>query len=381
MKSEQLQWVPAGPEGWGATELPGAQLVFCFGSNEALAKSDCYGALRKRYPSAFIAGCSTAGEIRDIEVFDNTVVVTAIEFETTTVAGHSLVLTDALTSLEAGRQLAGAMKKEGLIHVLVLSDGLAVNGSDLARGMSEELPDHVAVTGGLSADGELFEQTQVVANADPAPKTIVAIGLYGADLQVGYGSLGGWDTFGPERIVTKASGNVLYELDGKSALQLYKKYLGEHADGLPATGLLFPLSVRTANEKKGLVRTILSINEEEDSMTFAGDLPVGSYARLMSANFGRLVDGASGAANAALQPLGAPVDVALLISCVGRKMVLKQRIEEEVEAVRDVVGEATTLMGFYSYGEIAPFIQNSRCELHNQTMTITTFSERTPEKK
>jgi hypothetical protein len=70
------------------------------------------------------------------------------------------------------------------------------------------------------------------------------------------------------------------------------------------------------------------------------------------------------------------VDLALLISCVGRKLVLRQRVEEEVEAVRDVVGRDAVMTGFYSYGEIAPFSASARCELHNQTMTITTLSER-----
>ena len=69
-------------------------------------------------------------------------------------------------------------------------------------------------------------------------------------------------------------------------------------------------------------------------------------------------------------------DLALLISCVGRKLILKQRIEEEVDGVREALGATTKLTGFYSYGEISPFTPGAKCELHNQTMTITTFLER-----
>jgi len=169
----------------------------------------------------------------------------------------------------------------------------------------------------------------------------------------------------------------LYELDGKSALELYKRYLGDHAKGLPATGLLFPLSLRTKEGEAGLVRTILSIDEEVQSMTFAGDVPEGAYARLMKANFDRLVDGAVGAAKVSYEAIGSSSpDLAILISCVGRKMVLRQRIEEEVEGVREVLGDRTILTGFYSYGEISPFTPGAKCALHNQTMTITTFSEK-----
>jgi hypothetical protein len=193
---------------------------------------------------------------------------------------------------------------------------------------------------------------------------------------VGSASLGGWDPFGPERLITRSSGNILFELDGRSALDLYKLYLGDHAAELPASGLLFPLSLRTREGDAGVVRTILAVDEESSSMTFAGDVPEGGYVRLMKANFDRLIDGAMGAArtSAGAAGVGTP-DLALLISCVGRKMVLGQRVEEEVEGVREVLGEGTVLTGFYSYGEISPFTPSARCELHNQTMTITTFSE------
>ncbi|MEK7277154.1 MAG: FIST C-terminal domain-containing protein, partial [Chloroflexota bacterium] len=221
-----------------------------------------------------------------------------------------------------------------------------------------------------------FEETYVLWDDTPEKFVVAALGIYGDHIKVGYGSLGGWDSFGPERLITKSKGNVLFELDGKSALELYKQYLGDHAQGLPATGLLFPLSLRVAEDDTPVVRTILAVSEPEQSMTFAGDVPEGSYARLMKANFDRLVDGAIGAAQTTYQAVGsATPDLAILISCVGRKLILKQRIEEEVEGVREVLGEKAVLAGFYSYGEISPFTPGAKCELHNQTMTITTFSE------
>lgn len=200
--------------------------------------------------------------------------------------------------------------------------------------------------------------------------------MYGERLKIGYASLGGWDPFGPERLITRARGNVMYELDGQPALALYKRYLGDDADRLPATGLLFPLSLRTPAGGEPIVRTILSVDEVEQSLTFAGDVPIGTYARLMKANFDRLVDGAIGAARTSYAAIGSITpELGILISCVGRKLILKQRTEEEVEAVRDVLGDRPVLAGFYSYGEISPFTPNARCELHNQTMTITTLSE------
>jgi hypothetical protein len=188
--------------------------------------------------------------------------------------------------------------------------------------------------------------------------------------------MGGWDPFGPDRLVTRSSGNVLYELDGRSALDLYKRYLGDKARDLPSSGLLFPLRIHTGEGETGIVRTILSVSEKDNSLTFAGDIPEGSYARLMKANFERLIDGACGAARTSHQAMGSmPAELAILISCVGRKLVLRQRVEEEVEASREVLGAGAVLAGFYSYGEISPFTPGAKCALHNQTMTVTTLAE------
>ena len=381
MKIEQQFWTAS--EGWKAVienhELRRegyASLVLFFGSSSILGDTAKIDQIRAFYPGAIIVGCSTAGEICDTRVRDNSLAVTAVHFEHSKI---KLVQTDLAAtgdSLGAGKFLADALPHENLVHVLVLSDGLQVNGTDLARGLRENLPVNVAVTGGLAGDAANFKHTLVCADGMPAEGVIAALGFYGDRLKVGYGSLGGWDTFGAERLITRSHGNVLYELDGRSALQLYKEYLGEHANGLPATALLFPLALRSGAAEYDLVRTVLGVNEDEQSMTFAGDMPEGSYARLMKANFDRLVDGAAGAATAGYEMLGSSApELALLISCVGRKLVLKQRVEEEVESVRQVLGEKTVLSGFYSYGEICPHGAFTQCELHNQTMTITTFSE------
>jgi hypothetical protein len=366
-------WVPQPPGKLGAS----AQVVFLFADTPILKQAGWRSVVRSAYPNAHLLGCSTAGTIRDTRVLDDALVATAVAFERSEIQGVQVPISDADKSFEAGEHLARALPHAGLVHVFVLSDGLHVNGSELVKGLTAQLPPGVSVTGGLSGDGARFEETAVLWDGEPQQRSIAALGLYGERLKVGYGSLGGWDPFGPERLITRAQGSVLYELDGQPALALYKRYLGEHASGLPATGLLFPLSLRTREGEDGIVRTILSVDEREQSLTFAGDMPVGAYARLMKANFDRLIDGAVGAARTSYEAVGSTApDLGILISCVGRKLILKQRIEEEVEGVRETLGDGTVLTGFYSYGEISPFTPSARCELHNQTMTITTLSER-----
>ena len=387
MKTEQRSWTRT--SGWTPAlcgpVAQSAQLVLVFGATAVLQDTPLMESIRTFYPVAHILGCSTAGEICGAAVSDDSLVATAIHFEHTQVRTAQVRLAAHPDSREAGEFLAQALphsvgaepggKEQELAHVLILSDGLSVNGSDLVRGLVTHLPKHVAVTGGLAGDGARFGATLVFNSGFPEQGAITAVGLYGSRLKIGFGSLGGWDPFGPERLVTRSKGNVLFELDGRPALGLYKQYLGEHAKGLPATGLLFPLSVRVKPDETALVRTILAVDEQQQSMTFAGDVPEGASARLTKATVDRLIDGAVGAARASYPAGSAAPELAILISCVGRKLVLKQRVEEEVEGVRSILGEQVAMTGFYSYGEIAPFALGERSELHNQTMTITTFAE------
>jgi hypothetical protein len=374
MQVEQSSW--AAESGWQhPPALSEAQLVLVFGDRSAIASDRLVKDLAQAWPSAIAVGCSTAGQILGTEVFDEGAVATAVRFDRTTV-DTTMTHVSVQESMQSGALLAERLAREDLVHVLLFSEGLDINGEALVRGMRKRLPSHVSVSGGLSADGEQFRETVVLSEGRAQRNTVAAVGLSGPHLTVGCGSFGGWDSFGPERQVTRSAGNVLYELDGRSALALYKRYLGDHAKDLPGSGLLFPLSLRTREGSAPVVRTILAVNEGDQSLTFAGDVPEGGYVRLMRANFDRLIDGAVEAGRISAGPAGGPVDLALLISCVGRRMVLRQRVEEEVEGVRDVVGPRTSLAGFYSYGEISPFTPGARCELHNQTMTVTTFSER-----
>jgi hypothetical protein len=377
MQIEQTRWLRS--EEWRPAPSrrlrAKAQLVLLFGSPACLKQTVWQDDIRRAYPNAHYLGCSTAGEIYGTEVTNDALVATAIAFEHTHLHGASLKLSEVTDIYQAGERLANSLPHESLVHVLVISDGQNVNGSALVAALTRHLPPGTTLTGGLAGDGDRFQETLVLWDGPPEPNTIAVLGLYGDRIKVGFGSLGGWDAFGPERMVTRSAGNILYELDGQPALGLYKKYLGEYAKDLPASGLLFPLSLKTA-VGESVVRTILGINEAEHSLTFAGDMPQGGHVRLMKANFDRLIDGAVGAAQTSYEAIGnASPELALLISCVGRKLVLKQRIEEEVEGVQDVLGQKTVLAGFYSYGEISPFTPSAKCELHNQTMTITTLSE------
>jgi hypothetical protein len=349
-------------------------LALVFGAPSLDGDSSPLRDLLEAFPAAAKIGCSTAGEILDAEIVDDSAVVAIARFESSDVRSASAEIT-AATSRATGSSIGAQLDHPGLRAVVVVSEGLDVNGSELVRGIVDATPEGTVITGGLAGDGDRFESTWILTDGGVSTKTVVAVGLYGPDLLVGYGSGGGWDRFGPERTITRSVDNVLFELDGRPALDLYKEYLGEQAKDLPASGLLFPLALRTADDTEELiVRTILGVDERERSLTFAGDVPTGSRAQLMTASFDRLVDGAERAALMAASEQSGPV-LSIAISCVGRRLIMGERCEDEIEATLDGLPAGARQVGYYSYGEISPSGLQT-CELHNQTMTITALGER-----
>ncbi len=382
MRLVTLNHQPA--SGWSRplpVELDGPSTwVLVFGAPDALRTDaparQALAELVRAFPRSVLQGCSSAGEIFGAQVLDDALAVAVAHFEHSRLHLAHAPLPMARDSAAAGAALAHALPHDGLRAVFLLSDGLSVNGTELVGALAGRLPPGVPITGGLAGDGASFTRTWVLADGKPQAGRVSALGLYGERVVVGHGCDGGWSDFGPERVITRAEGNVLYELDGQPALDLYKAYLGERASGLPATALLFPLAVRRPQGGgEPLVRTVLSVDERRRSVTFAGDMPQGGVARLMRSNTERLIDSASEAAGAALgsRPEGDALVVS--ISCVGRRLVLGERTEEEVESVLELAPAGHQQVGFYSYGEISPALPGHMAELHNQTMTITVVAE------
>lgn len=351
-------------------------LVLVFGNRFLLEDEGIYDELRQKFPDGHLVFGSTSGDITSQFVSDDSITVTAIEFERSTFQiKRSNVLNSDLDSFKTGQDLVNQFDQEGLKHVFVISEGSFINGSQLTKGMNAASDNELLVTGGLCGDAARFEKTLAAYNENPKQGEIIAIGFYGETFEASFAIHGGWTPFGPERVVTSSESNVLFELDGQPALDLYKKYLGEKSKELPAAALLYPLNVLSANEKQSYVRTILNIDEETNAMVLAGDIPENSRVQLMMTNVDNIANASELAAKQAIEKRKTKPQLALLVSCIGRKLVLDQRVEEEIEEVVSIVGDDTTICGFYSYGEIAPFNLEINCQLHNQTMTITLISE------
>ena len=351
-------------------------LVLIFGNRYLLENQEVIAAIRKEFPYQDLVFGSTAGEIICCNVNDESISVTAIEFEKSSfIVERENIVDYAKNARDLGEALYNKIPKDNLKHLFVLSEGSFVNGSSLINGLETNIDSKISITGGMCGDDARFEKTLASYKEDPKEGEVILIGFYGDSLEISYASFGGWIPFGPERVITKSEGNILYEIDGQPALDLYKKYLGEKSNELPQASLLYPLSVTPDGKTEPVVRTILNINNDDQSMILAGDVPVNSRVQLMMASVDGIVQGAHTAAKFAMANRKSKPELALLVSCIGRKLVMNQRVEEEVEQVQEVIGERVPMAGLYSYGEMAPFNGSTSCELHNQTMTLTLISE------
>ncbi len=371
MQIEQMSWTEK--SGW--TALPAfsaeADLVLVFADEGYFQTEACYTQLQTLFPQAHIIGCSSSGNVMGVEISDVNMVATVVKLERSKIRLASVDIQTGEDMIQLGQRLMSQLADADLRHAFILSDGLQVNGSELAKGLNQI---GVPITGGLAGDGTRFGKTWVMADAPAKSGRIAALGFYG-EVSVKSGCFAGWEEFGAERLVTRSAGNVVYEIDGEPALDLYKRYLGEQAAQLPASGLRFPLSIQATKTDMALIRTLLAVDEEARSLTFAGDVPQGYLCKLMRTNLDNLIDSAGLAASAAQPANQEATGLCLVVSCVGRRLVMGQLTEEELEIVQDKLGDATAITGFYSYGELAPFSDVMQCQLHNQTMTLTTLYE------
>ncbi|MDR2876919.1 MAG: FIST C-terminal domain-containing protein [Chromatiales bacterium] len=375
---KKLSFLPSDTQSASVLKDTDPDLIISFGAPAESGMQSVFTTLKTHCPRAIVIGCTTNGQILEKELLDDETVCIAIRFEATPIRHASVIIGAMDDSRACGQALARQLNAPDLAGVFVLSSGLHVNGSQLLAGMVDVLGMAAPITGGLAGDAGKFIETFVVADAPPQAHAVSAIGFYGNVIRIGHGTAGGWSAFGSWRQITRSEGGTLYELDGKPALDIYEHYLGDEAADLPTSALLFPLQIEApGNSKHQLIRTILGIDRDKKSLRCAGDIPQGWKVRLMYSAFYDLNVAATKAARLATANVASQTaeGVALMVSCIGRRMVMGQMITDEIEAVCSELGERFSMVGFYSYGELAPHELSGICELHNQSITITTLTE------
>jgi hypothetical protein len=334
-------------------------------------------------PGTPLVGCSTDGEISTAGLSVNSVVVLAlssdrIQFHTACVEHLSH------DSYAAGVALGERFQKLDCRYIQIFSDGLTGNADKIIRGIKARLGDDIKIAGGTAGDGGDFKQTFQYSRERALTDSIVAVAFEG-DFGFGTGTACGWFPVGITKRVTRAVGNVVYELDGQPALQAYEKFLGKHAALLPAVGVEYPLGMLgpygdVEDDSYFLCRATMGVDRESGAIVFAGDVPQGARVKMTIGNETDIIQAAGEGARTAmgkLQHRNSQIKpkVIFLYSCMARKLVLGSRTNEEILAVQQAAGGSVPVIGFYTYGEYAPIGQHDHSYFHNETATMTVIGE------
>lgn len=349
------------------------QLALLFGSRYTLEQSESsLVQFQEMYPDASIISISGAGNILGDTIIDNTIVANSIEFEHTKIQISHTTFKDR-DELEVADSLMANIDQENLKSLLLYSCS-GINLERVIQRLNSKLNNVIPISGGAAGDDMRFEKTIIGIGSDLSTERIVLIGLYGDKIHTQYGLHSGMDPFGPKRKITKCLGNIIFEIDHQPALDLYKDYLGDKASELPASALHFPLNISSIGKEKPVVRSVQTVDEKTGSLVLFGEVQEGMTVQLMKTYQDNVIVGGSKSAILAANRFEGEA-FALIVSCVGRRIVLGPLTEEELTEAKEVLGPNTIMSGFYSYSELSPCSENGRCLLHNQTITITTFFE------
>ena len=353
------------------------QVIFLFVSLNFKDVESVIEEIKAKYEKSIIIGGTTSGEIIDQEVIDDTVVLAAVKFHKTKLKLYSGNLSsDSSTGYSSGEIFAKKIDQENLKHIFLLSDAQTLSAANLLKGMNNELKPSISVTGGLASRNSFTDSNFIIDNGKIKQNSVIALALYGDSLQVSYNAQGGWDSYGVECLVTKSRENRILEINEQPALNFYRAHVDSKVlENFDDDGFNYPIKVRNEEHSFPVMRVLLAVDQEEESLIMSEEISVGSYVRLMKGNIDRLINGAENSAKIIAEQSNHNHQLAILISCSGRRKVMGELVSEEIEAVTDQFPKNTETIGFYSYGEISPFFGFSKTSLHNLTMCITTFSE------
>ena len=366
-----------------------ADLVVVFSSIKLDPKEVIRG-VREASNNTLLVGCSDAGGITNAGPVENSVGVMAI-------SSDKLHFYTGLNeevkngAREAGQSVAKEVQKnakEPLRAFLMFPDVLSGNGADIVRGVLDVLGEHFPVLGGAAGDDFLFEKTYQYKDDKVISGGVTGLGISG-DFVMGAGVRHGWMPIGSPMIVTKSKGSVVYELDHKPALSIYEDYFGEERakdlknEPLARLAITYPLGIKISGLDEYLIRDPITA-DENGAITCAAEIPEGSEVRLMIGSKEKAIEAAQDAARKLMkdfQEKGATPKLVLMFNCIAREKLFAQKANDEIQAIMKIIGKDVPLLGFYTYGEIAPIngeVQDTQkivSKFYNETVVMLAIGE------
>jgi len=330
-------------------------------------------------PGASLIGCTTAGEITESGPSHGSTAVMLVASDDMVafpafaegLKADPVGLAAKLTH-EVPRQRKAAFARDFRHQTtIVLTDGLSGTGEKLIAELQDRAQGQAQIVGGAAGDEGKFKLTTVGTGERAATDAATALSVFGLH-RWGVGVNHGLRPTTKQMRVTRATGNVIEELDGQVPFDVYRQHAAERGVSLrPETATNYLV----ANElgihffdRIARARAPLSVGAD-GSLTCGASVPKGSMVSILDGDPVSMVEAARTAAEEAKENLaGRPAAGVLLFDCVCRGMILKEAFRREVESVRQVFGD-TPIAGFLTYGEIARY-QGKLDGWHNATAVV-----------
>jgi hypothetical protein len=342
---------------------PTAGLLVCsFETFEAGVLS----AVRQAFPSARIAGGTSAAELSSVVGYREDSVTLALfaseDVEITVGIGEGLAADlHAACRMAVDGALVGVTLEPRLC--ILLANSAANDPAAMLPVIRDLLPDGVTVIGGGSARSELGRITPTYQFADDRISDDgLVLMLFAGPIQHSVAVGTGWKAIGSRGIVTAAEPNLIREIDGRPAIDFLHHYLDE--TGPASFGN--PMAVYEPGLDEPYLRVALGTGEE-GAVTIIGSVPVGSAIQLTTANTTDLLSGAEGALARAADgfPQDAQPQAALVFSCLVRKYLLGSKTEQETALTRVALPDLP-FAGLYCTGEIGPVTEDAGSRFLNE---------------
>lgn len=345
-----------------------------------------------------VVGCSTGGEVTVDGASTETVVVMAFDADDgqfSVGVGEGIADDERETGRRAARnalngidrrpvtvqQLRDWEGERGDLHApvdfTIFATTLTGNASEMMRGIKDIVGDGFQAAGGLAGDDWQLDQTYVYRDGEALTDAVVVAAM-DSPYRRGIGIRHGLERTEHQFEVTRSEENVVHELDGRPTAEVYRDIFGTKGEN-PQFIMTKPLGIE-AGEEEPRLRDPLVINDD-GSIVFAAEIQEGSRVTIMDSPPETVIEGARAATRQAYERAGEPDEVAAVVlhDCVCRWNCLKNQEtrKKEIEAVQDIVGDDTPLIGWYTYGEIA--LPRTLAGVHNQTLVAQVYADETAE--
>ncbi|MEM6838904.1 MAG: FIST N-terminal domain-containing protein [Cyanobacteria bacterium P01_C01_bin.120] len=346
-------------------------LIVVFAAHEYCDSPEPLKELRQAFPKSKIIGCSTPVVVCDGGLREGAIAVGIIRFKNTQIRLSYTSVQGFAESRTAGQHLGKQLADENLKGVLIFSDGVTTEATDLVRGLQEMLPSDVTIAGGL-ASGHTLDDTWMLCDGELKRFYACAVGFVGNTVELTRATGGGWRLVGGECQATRTAGRTLFELDGEPANAVYQRQIGCNAGfGLHESSTRYPLTLRLPDLEMQIVRDINSVDEASGALELAGDIPEGVMVQVMTTTEDEILDGVDEAIERLRSKTILPKHnaLAVYVSCAGRRAVLLEKTNEEAALAHDGLGQGIHQIGMYAFGEIST-TSSGPPHVHNETITI-----------